>query len=35
MEKYKRNFNKEIRKWDEGIPLGNGFIGSLVLGEAM
>lgn len=34
MEKYKRNFNKEIRKWDEGIPLGNGFIGSLVWGEA-
>ena len=27
------DFEKEISRWDEGIPLGNGQIGALLWGK--
>lgn len=34
MVKHKLHFKKSICSWDEGIPLGNGRIGSLIWGNA-
>lgn len=34
MKKHKLQFKKSICSWDEGIPLGNGRIGSLIWGNA-
>lgn len=33
MNKHQYKFCKNRMRWDEGIPLGNGFIGTLVWGE--
>lgn len=33
MVKYQYEFHGNIKQWDEGIPLGNGFLGTLVWGS--
>lgn len=34
MDPYKLTIQREIDRWDEGIPLGNGELGALVFGSA-
>ena len=34
MDPYKLTISREIDRWDEGIPLGNGELGALVFGSA-
>lgn len=34
MDPYKLTIQREINRWDEGIPLGNGELGALVFGSA-